>query len=193
MSGALCKNLLLFNKLCGDDAVKNVILATTKWAEVVKTVGEQRERELSEQHWKHMLDHEAKITRFTNTSESAWDIVNDILHRNQAEAVLIQKELVDLRKHIPETEVGLALRHKLEELLEHQIKELQKEKLALGNEGTGEPYKEKQKKIRSTKNEIQKLKIPLYRQILAFFAHQGPSHGKFLRASPLHSHRSRRF
>jgi hypothetical protein len=32
MFGASRKNLTMLNKLCGDDALKNVILATTKWS-----------------------------------------------------------------------------------------------------------------------------------------------------------------
>lgn len=180
MSGGLSKNLLMFNKLCGDDAAKNVILGTTKWADVVETVGQQREQQLSNEHWKHMLDHGAKTARFTNTSESAWAIVNKILQRDQTEVLLIQHELVDLRKLIPQTAAGLALRHNLQELLEHQKKEARqlRKEVASGDEGTRVGYEEKQRQIRSTQSQIRELEIPLYKQILTFFARQEKSTGR---------------
>lgn len=47
MQGSAKKNLLMFKKLCGKDAMKNVILATTMWGKVSSEEGAQRETQLT--------------------------------------------------------------------------------------------------------------------------------------------------
>jgi hypothetical protein len=91
------KNLRMFHKLCGEDALKDVDLVTTKWGEVQKVVGEQREKRLKETHWKAMVDHESQIRRYTDSSDSAWAIVNLIRKKEEKEnlPIQVQKELVD--------------------------------------------------------------------------------------------------
>lgn len=46
MQGSAKKNLFMFKKLCGPDALSNVILATTMWEQVTEDVGVAREKEL---------------------------------------------------------------------------------------------------------------------------------------------------
>lgn len=110
------------------------------------------------------------MVRYMGTHDSAWDIIDLVLQQDQAEALLIQQELVDLQKILPETEAGLALRYTLQELLKAQ-KEMAKQLRALAQEG-GEiqrRYEENQKQLRSTLKQIRDLKIPLSRRILTFF------------------------
>lgn len=47
MQGSAKKNLFMFKKLCGNDALKNVILATTMWDRVSQSEGDARELELT--------------------------------------------------------------------------------------------------------------------------------------------------
>jgi hypothetical protein len=48
----------MFQKLCGDDALKNVILVTTMWSQVDVDVGRKREDELhqSSEFWKPLIE-----------------------------------------------------------------------------------------------------------------------------------------
>jgi len=166
----------MFGKLCGDDAIKNVILATTKWSHIVGDVGKQREEQLSKMYWKRMLDQGSGMAQFRATPKSAWDIVGLILKKKEVYALLIQEELVDLQKRLPETEAGIALRHTLQELLEDQkemARQLREETEAQRN---AEPapelrvrYEETQERLSSTLNQIQDLKVPLGRRIFTFF------------------------
>jgi hypothetical protein len=53
----------MFTKLCGDDAMKNVTLVTTKWARVELEEGAMREEQLKMKFWKGMLDKGAVTAR----------------------------------------------------------------------------------------------------------------------------------
>ncbi|RDB28377.1 hypothetical protein Hypma_015573 [Hypsizygus marmoreus] len=178
MMGTPLKNLEMFRHLCGDKAVQNVILATTKWDEVTEDVGSRREKQLVEKYWKHMLDLGSGMCRFLRTPESAWEIVNLILDRVQhstVDSLQIQVELVDLRKIIPETEAGRTLRCTLEELLVSEKKvaeQLRRDGGTKKDSRLWETFSEHQAKIQSTLNQIQELKIPLSRRITSFLSNR---------------------
>jgi len=112
------RNLDMFTKLCGPGAIKNVVLATTKWGDVPKEVGWRREQLLKNDYWKSMLDLGSILYRFESTRESACQIVNEILSCTPLDAAQIQTELVDLNKTLAETEAGRALYYNLCDLLE---------------------------------------------------------------------------
>jgi hypothetical protein len=109
MSGETRKILTMFGKLCGDNAARNVILATTKWSHVHESEGGGRERQLRDTYWKSMREAGSQSTRFSDTYESAWEIVDRLLEIESAHCLLIQEELVDLQKRFPETEAAMAL------------------------------------------------------------------------------------
>ena len=117
----------MFHKLCGEDALKAVVLVTTKWGGIQKVVGEQREKRLTETHWMTMIDHGSRIHRYQGSYASAWEIVNLICKKEEKEylPIQIQKELVDLQKCIPQTEAGDALRNPFKTLLADQTEVLQ--------------------------------------------------------------------
>jgi hypothetical protein len=73
------KNLQMLANLCGDEAMRNVILATTMWNRVREDVGARRETKLKEEYWKPMLEKNSSVVRFYGTSQSAWEIVDEIL------------------------------------------------------------------------------------------------------------------
>ena len=157
----------MFYKLCGDDAVKNIILATTKWGEVKCDLGHRRERQLSEEHWKYMLDKGAEMAQFTNTQKSAWTIVDLILKREQANTLLIQEELVDLQHNLPASTAGKALRYTSEELIKAQqetSERLQAEQEVYVNDSGHRT----QEHIRSTLRQVQDLQISLSKRISNF-------------------------
>lgn len=84
-------NFMTPTKLSNPEAAQNVILTTVKWNEVTPAIGEQRERELTE-NWSEMYKHGSQMARFNNTPESAKDVVGLILGRKLVTVGLIHQE-----------------------------------------------------------------------------------------------------
>jgi len=170
--GGTRKNLRMFGRLCGDGAARNVILATTKWAGLPEDIGQLREAQLSDTYWKGMLAEGSRMARFTNTRKSAWDII-DIIVKNKPVSLLIQEELVDLQKKLPETEAAIALRSTLQELA-------QKLKDEVGAQGKDDPrHEETMKRLHSAMVQIRELKVSISSQLSAFFTRKR-AHGRGL-------------
>ena len=129
MRGATIKNLDMFFQLCGHEALARVVLGTTNWGEVNKERGEEREQRLATTLWKTMIDSGSKMLRFDDTKESAWTFLNTIRDQLKFDengkikndiALLIQKEIVEHGRSIPETAAGQKLRYTLKQRLELQ-------------------------------------------------------------------------
>lgn len=116
--GSVTKNLILFQKLCGEDFYSRVILTTTMWPDKDDPSYDcmdeidcwAREEDLKKKFWKSMIDTGSKVQRFTGTSESAQEIINVIVSRNYKDQELpemqIQKEIGRESKSLLDTRVG---------------------------------------------------------------------------------------
>ena len=173
MAGTPLKNLNMFANLCGDDAVRNVILTTTMWSRVQADVGFRREKELRGKYWKTMLDLGSGTHRFLDTYESAWSIINVFLKKDQNDTLLLQEEMVDLEMRLSETHAGKTLYSELQKLLADQkdiVRSLQEDAEHQQNEYLAremrEEYERIQDQLRITFDQIQEIKIPLGRRIL---------------------------
>jgi hypothetical protein len=180
----------MFTKLCGEDAARNVVLVTTQWSgtlsgqqhhersedwEEMLQQEQRRERELSEVYWKDMLQRGSKLMRFRNTYESAWAIIRSLVEEVPLEVIEIQKELVDLKRRLPETEAALALRSELEGLLmEQRVRARDLERVRTPE--VQERYNETVERIHLTVNHVQGMIIPLGGRIRRFFAPTVLSH-----------------
>ncbi|KDQ53007.1 hypothetical protein JAAARDRAFT_39720 [Jaapia argillacea MUCL 33604] len=177
MSGSPLKNLRMFGKLCGDTAARRVVLVSSMWDRLQdQELARRREAELKDNFWRGMLDNGASIDRSANSSESAWRIVRKVVqNKEEREALLLQEEMVDLQKHLNETEAGKALYTTLQKLLSEQ-----KETIRLladqASQANPEVAKELeaeharlQKELDATFVEIKRLKIPFGRRIMMFF------------------------
>ena len=112
----------MFRKLCGDSTLKNVVLVTNMWSEVTPEVGEDREKELSGNFFKPVLDLGAQLARHHNTLESAHGIVWRIM-ANDPLVLQIQKEIVEDGKDIINTAAGEAVNEELaEQMRQHEAK-----------------------------------------------------------------------
>jgi hypothetical protein len=76
---------------------QNVVLATTKWSNILADVGQPREQQISEQYWPGSGQ---GVLRFDNTYESAWAIVDVILEKEPVDALLFHQELDNLQKRL---------------------------------------------------------------------------------------------
>jgi len=111
MGGASTKNFKMFRKLCGNDALKNVVIVTNMWGEIDPEVGDAREVELREDElfFKPALERGATMVRHDGALPTAQAIIHCVLE-NTPLPLLIQSELVDEGKDISETSAGEELK-----------------------------------------------------------------------------------
>jgi hypothetical protein len=176
MAGTPLSNLRVFQKLCGANALRNVILTTTMWDEVQIEEGDRREKELRGKYWKTMIDRGSTVARYLNTTESAWDIVMPILlDLNERSALELQREMVELKKQLPETKAGMELYNKLETLsrmLREQLEKIRAETGRSGDEHDSDwgrlrtEYGELCKKLGLIVSDMEALKLPLRKRLI---------------------------
>ncbi|KAJ0289334.1 hypothetical protein COL940_001531 [Colletotrichum noveboracense] len=114
MGGSARKNLFMFKKLCGPEALKHVVLVTTMWELVDERTGLERQTELetTEDFWVYMLSKGSRIEKHMNNPQSAHHIISRFMsHSRPTTPVLlaIQDEMVNKNKNLDETEAGKGL------------------------------------------------------------------------------------
>ncbi|KAL0579292.1 hypothetical protein V5O48_002690 [Marasmius crinis-equi] len=131
VGGISRRNFRMFKELCGEDTLKNVVIATNMWGEVSQAVGEAREAELSreDKFFKPVLDKGAQLVRHDNTPQMARAILLHLV-QNRPLPLRIQTELVDQGKSISQTAAGAELNRELMEQIkkhEREMREIQQE------------------------------------------------------------------
>ncbi|KAF8065332.1 P-loop containing nucleoside triphosphate hydrolase protein [Lyophyllum atratum] len=96
------------HRLCGQNASRKVILATTKWSEAGQPWAEEQEKVLKG-WWEALYGPGSRMVRFDNTPTCAAAIVRSALDENDYTGIQIQRELVERDKPIHETEAALNL------------------------------------------------------------------------------------
>ena len=177
MGGSPHRNLRMFGELCGDQAVRKVVLVTTMWDKVQRDTGVRREKELFENYWKTMIKHGASTARFLNSADSAWDAIDPILKKLETEVLLLQEELVDLKRALSETQVGRTLFSDLNRLLAEQrdvVRSLAEQARDQSNPQVAQKLeaelKRNQIEFEKTFEEIKKLKVPFGKRLLLIFS-----------------------
>lgn len=99
------KTLDIFKKICGDMALKNVLLVTSRWSEVAEDLGSKRERELRDNFWTYMLHKGSMLGRYTGDRPSAVTLVSQLLSKDSI-VLDLQRDLVDEGKDLNETPAG---------------------------------------------------------------------------------------
>ncbi|KAH7114770.1 hypothetical protein B0J13DRAFT_681560 [Dactylonectria estremocensis] len=126
MQGSAKKNLIMFKKLCGPDALKRVILVTSMWDKVPAEEGTRREEELlnTEEFWGYMMSKGSTCRRHSNTLASAREIVQCLTKHSSAITTNIQQELVDEKRTLEDTSAGRELESELRKEREMWTKQL---------------------------------------------------------------------
>lgn len=127
MQGSAKKNLLMFKQLCGENALKRVILVTTMWDKIASEEGEKREAELvnTPEFWGWMLAKGSSCRRHQNTEESAKELVLALAGHDNPFATELQKQLIDENMTLDETSAGRELQSALLREQERWAKRLQ--------------------------------------------------------------------
>ncbi|KAE9408492.1 hypothetical protein BT96DRAFT_1013525 [Gymnopus androsaceus JB14] len=125
MGGAARRNFTMFQKLCGDDAFKNVAIVTTRWDQEEAAIAEARFAELESkpQLFKSILDSGGKIFKHDRTPQSVNEILTHLISKD-ATSLLIQREIVDEHKELAETAAGQELYRDIVKQMEKHQKEL---------------------------------------------------------------------
>ncbi|KAK8115579.1 hypothetical protein PG984_012081 [Apiospora sp. TS-2023a] len=133
VSGSALRNLRMFKELCGQDAYKHVILATSMWndlPEADKEIGPMRERQLvtDSGFWKDMYERGSVVKRWYDKT-SANNIIDVLLaasNSNDNMTLQIQKELVDECKELVTTSAGREVNKELAELQKRFDRDMQR-------------------------------------------------------------------
>ena len=185
MVGTPLKILRMFANLCGDGAIKNVILATTMWDLVEADEGVRRVTQLQGKYWKEMLARGSKVARFDRTYESAWEIVDMIIKQDGGHSsrypLLIQEEMVELKRPLGETQAGITLYNTSQRLLAEQqeaIRQLRDEAKTQDNpqlvKELNAQHEAIRKSINDTFEQAQQVKISNRRRFLAIIKTKKP-------------------
>lgn len=122
-SRAAIKTFEIFKKICGEKALSNVLLITSRWDGIDQSVGAERERQLKDKFWAYMLGHGSNISRFHGDRPSAVGLVSQLLCRDMV-VLQLQKELVDEGKSLDDTSAGAYVSNNLEKLKQQYQDEL---------------------------------------------------------------------
>jgi hypothetical protein len=117
MRGSAKRNIMMFKKLCGDNALKNVILATTMWDLVGEDVGAARVKQLidTKDFWGYMASNGSQVYRHNNTYQSAMELVGHFIKADSKVTLQIQEEMVSQQKGLDGTAAAAIIEAKLEQ------------------------------------------------------------------------------
>ncbi|PUU76909.1 hypothetical protein B9Z19DRAFT_219544 [Tuber borchii] len=122
--GSSVKYVKMIQKLCGQNALKNVLLTTTRWSDVDQVQGERREGELRDgDFWGGLIAEGAAVARFTGTRESGLELL-DKLTGNKPIPLDIQDQMVEKKIDYAQTNVGKFMNEELDSLHKKYQKEL---------------------------------------------------------------------
>ena len=134
LGGSAMKNLRSFRRLCGNNAMSKVVLATTFWGQVDEQTGIEHEGELKTKadFWGSMIANGSKIFRQDSDRRSARQILQHLVNKKTANdpamTLDIQREIVDQHKNLDQTGAGKEMNAELaaqKAEYEREIKELQ--------------------------------------------------------------------
>ncbi|KAH6887450.1 hypothetical protein B0T10DRAFT_71258 [Thelonectria olida] len=128
MQGSAKKNLLMFKKLCGEDALRKVVLATTMWDELGANaaLGNEREKELIDtpEFWGYMVSKGSRVHRHYNTADSAQRIIKELARGSLRVTLDLQDQMVNERRELIETGAGKEIEAELIEERKKWAREL---------------------------------------------------------------------
>jgi len=167
MEGSSLLNLEVFKKLCGREALNNVVLATTMWdtrltVEAVQEAND-REEELMTDFWADMLHEGSKIFRQDDGLRSAMRIIDYLMSLDGDGVVTeIARELIDKKLTHKQTGAGKVIQKELLEAEERFAKKMadverrHERAIKEGNKETARKLKEQKDRLDAQKDKHDK-------------------------------------
>jgi len=175
MAATPIRHLRTFEKLCGKDALQNVILVTTMWDEVDEITGNQEEEKMKTRYWNKMLEHKSTTGRFTGSRESALQLVQPLIDAaNKRTSLLLQQEMVDMKQRLSATSAGRYLFTKAQNIVNKRqdvIQRIQAEmRRPVGDRTSLQPLQEEHQKLnQSLASTIEEMRMLILPVALRFF------------------------
>ncbi|KAF9166799.1 hypothetical protein BGX21_000840 [Mortierella sp. AD011] len=104
MRGSSYKNLRMFEKICGKEALKNVVMLTNRWGRIDEKTACDREKKLADKFLKMYLTAGCRMMRY-RTKHDLFRVVRGFLNIRPTR-LGIQKEMVDGQKSVSGTSAG---------------------------------------------------------------------------------------
>ena len=106
IDGSSLKYVKMFQRLCGPDALQNVLLTTTQWSNVNPILGAERETHLRHvDFWGGLLAKGASLERFMGTRESGLELICKLIAK-EPKPLHIQDQMVEKGMTLVETDAG---------------------------------------------------------------------------------------
>jgi hypothetical protein len=165
MKGSARQYLEVFRSLCGDHALRNVMLVTTRWDRVDQhELGDalRREQELIDKWWGSMQKMGAQVTQFHGSRGEAEAMILELVRERPSVVLDIQRELVDGNKDLGETKAGQQLGQQVQaQIADHQqslvrIDEKIGEARRQGDTGTAVRLEKRRDLVKSDIGELQR-------------------------------------
>lgn len=155
MGGSGMKNLRMFKKLCGDNGLGSVVLATTMWSVGAESEQIERENQLKTEpgFWKGMIDRGSKVFRQDEGYESASRILDYLVQKNRRVTLDIQSDMIDKGLTLDQTAAGQEVQSELAKQREHYEKLLMRIKDDM-SEALARRDAEHQEELEAWKTEI---------------------------------------
>jgi hypothetical protein len=114
LGGSALRNLMMFQQLCGHDALSNVILVTNMWEQISPEIGKARENEFvnRQDYWSFMVSQGSQVLRHHNTKESAKRLIDIYASRVSVispKALQLQVDMIDNDLLLGQTGAGRAV------------------------------------------------------------------------------------
>jgi hypothetical protein len=121
------QNITMFRKLCGEDPLASVVLATTMWDITDEGVAITREKELEQkpQLWKRMIDHGSCVFRHDEGKASALKIIDYLVEMKRPVTLDIQREMVDENLDLVDTGAGSEVASTVKSVIERYERKLE--------------------------------------------------------------------
>jgi hypothetical protein len=164
VQGSERRRTRLFEKVCGSDAYKNIVIATTMWNCVEsEQIGQARmtERMRETIFWGAMVDQGAQVIKHDNTLESARNIIKMLINKQRV-PLQMQEELVQNGGRIGDTSAGQQLDAELGEKsaeLTRQLEELEKD--LIQNAAENDELRKRLEDTRREREQLQESKVSL--------------------------------
>ncbi|KAL2671381.1 hypothetical protein Neosp_013967 [[Neocosmospora] mangrovei] len=123
-SGSSVKTFEIFKRICGEEALKNVLLVTSRWNNIDEALGASRERQLRESFWAYMLGRGSCMSRFHGDHPSAVGLASQLLIKDPV-VLQLQHEMIDEGKDLNKTSAGSFVDDGLEKLREEHLREIE--------------------------------------------------------------------
>ncbi|KAH8734131.1 hypothetical protein BGZ61DRAFT_491554 [Ilyonectria robusta] len=122
--GSAVKTFEIFKRICGETALPNVLLTTTRWHEVDEPTEASRERQLRDDFWAYMVGRGSLMSRFHGDRTSAVALISQLVIKEPI-VLRLQHEMINEGKKLDETEAGSYVSDGLGEIRKQYLQQLE--------------------------------------------------------------------